>query len=189
MFMGQRTDQPSPAHRTAVLPGDLPGLADQVVSWCCRSNPQRSRHYVGIYQAVRGVWCSRSWSVVNVCSAVLPCHVGARIRGERECPRSPAGQPGGLGPWSLGGSEGGFEQGSLWRARSGRNAQPPMLAAESALSPLVTHTLSLCPGGGAINPSSMTRGAAGASSRPCASSEFVSSSSSGWQQHGMDARD
>lgn len=84
MFMGQRTDQPSPAHRTAVLPGDLPGLADQVVSWCCRSNPQRSRHYVGIvgiYQAARGVWCFAvlSWAVI-VCSAVLcsalwSCHV------------------------------------------------------------------------------------------------------------------
>lgn len=78
MFMGQRTDQPSPAHRTAVLPGDLPGLADQVVSWCCRSNPQRSRHYVGIYQAVRGVWCFAvlSWSVTV--SALWSCHVGCQ---------------------------------------------------------------------------------------------------------------
>ena len=57
-----------------------------------------------------------------------------------ESPRSPARPPGALGPWSLGGPEGGFEQGSLWQARIGRNAEAPMLAAESALSPLVART-------------------------------------------------
>lgn len=118
MFMGQRTDQPSPAHRTAVLPGDLPGLADQVVSWCCRSNPQRSRHYVGIYQAVRGVWCLAvlSWSVIVCCELCgRSCHVPCGCqdpRSERAHAARPAGQPGALGPWSLGGPEGGFEQGS-----------------------------------------------------------------------------
>lgn len=61
----------------------------------------------------------------------------------RENPRSPARQPGALGPWGpcpWGGPEGGFEQGSLCQARIGRNAEAPMPAAESALSPLVTHT-------------------------------------------------
>lgn len=141
MFMGQRTDQPSPAHRTAVLPGDLPGLADQVVSWCCRSNPQRSRHYVGIYQAARGVWCS----AVLVGDCVL-CGPAMWVPGSevRESPRSPAGQPGAMGPWGPGPwvvPRVGLSKGLVWRARSGRNAQPPMPAAESALSPLVTHTL------------------------------------------------
>lgn len=77
------------------------------------------------------------------------CHVGARIRGERE-PTQPA-QLGSLGPWGPGPwavPRVGLSKGHLWRARTGRNAEPPMLAAESALSPLVTHTL---PGEGTIN--------------------------------------
>lgn len=100
MFMGQRTDQPSPAHRTAVLPGDLPGLADQVVSWCCRSNPQRSRHYVGIYQAVRGVWC---FAVLVSSECVLCGPANAMwVPGSEVRESAHAAQLGSLGAWGPG---------------------------------------------------------------------------------------
>lgn len=60
-----------------------------------------------------------------------------------------------------------------------------MLAAESALSPLVTHTL---PGEGTIN-NFLTRGVARASSRPGPALHLkIVSSSSGWQ-YGVVARE